>query len=103
MYFVVVAARTTAALPAPFHSLSLFTDSDDRELSRIDGEARHAVCDGAIDRLIEVVAGIGRDVDVEVADQRDDDRVLFPRDRDPQIPAGSDHGGLYTPARLCPC
>jgi SAM-dependent methyltransferase len=43
MYFVVMAARTTAALPTPFHSLSLFTDSDDRELERIDGEAREVL------------------------------------------------------------
>ena len=34
MYFVVVAARTPAALPAAYPSLSLFTDSDERELAR---------------------------------------------------------------------
>ena len=43
MYFVVMAARTPAALPASFPSLSLFTDSDDRELERIDDEAREVL------------------------------------------------------------
>ncbi len=43
MYFVVMAARTPAALPATFPSLSLFTDSDDRELERIDHEAREVL------------------------------------------------------------
>ena len=40
MYFVVFAARAAGSLPQSFRSLSLFTDSDDRELARIDHEAR---------------------------------------------------------------
>jgi SAM-dependent methyltransferase len=43
MYFVVVAARVGSALPAAFPALSLFTDSDDAELARIDHEAREAM------------------------------------------------------------
>ena len=43
MYFVVVAARTTAALPAAFPALSLFTDADDAELRRVDHEAREVM------------------------------------------------------------
>lgn len=43
MYFVVVAARTPAALPAVFPALSLFTDRDDAELARVDREAREVL------------------------------------------------------------
>ncbi len=43
MYFVVVAARTPAALPQRVPSLSLFTDRDDAELARIDREAREVL------------------------------------------------------------
>ncbi len=43
MYFVVVAARTDAALPETFRSLSLFTDIDDAELERVDHEAREVM------------------------------------------------------------
>lgn len=43
MYFVVVAARSEAALPASFPALSLFTDSDDAELDRIDAQAREVL------------------------------------------------------------
>ena len=43
MYFVVVAARTDAALPETSRSLSLFTDIDDAELERVDHEAREVM------------------------------------------------------------
>jgi hypothetical protein len=43
MYFVVVAARDAAALPTAFPGLSLFTDSNDAELERVDHEAREAM------------------------------------------------------------
>jgi len=43
MYFVVVAARSAAALPAAFPGLSLFTDHDDAELERVDHEAREVM------------------------------------------------------------
>ncbi len=43
MYFVVVAAREAAALPAAGPSLSLFTDRADREWDRIDREAREVL------------------------------------------------------------
>ena len=43
MYFVVAAARREAALPASFPALSLFTDSDDAELERIDAQAREVL------------------------------------------------------------
>jgi SAM-dependent methyltransferase len=43
MYFVVVAARAAAALPAVSPALSLFTDCDDAELARVDHQAREAV------------------------------------------------------------
>jgi SAM-dependent methyltransferase len=39
MYFVVVAARSAAALPAGDSALSLFTDQGDAELARIDAAA----------------------------------------------------------------
>jgi hypothetical protein len=43
MYFVVVAARSSAALPPMFRALSLFTDSDDGELARVDRDAREVL------------------------------------------------------------
>jgi len=43
MYFVVVAARMSAALPVTFPSLSLFTDADDAEQRRVDHEAREVM------------------------------------------------------------
>jgi len=49
MYFVVVGARREAALPASFPALSLFTDSDDAELDRIDAQAREVL---RLDRLL---------------------------------------------------
>jgi SAM-dependent methyltransferase len=39
MYFVVVAAREASALPAATPALSLYTDADDREWARLDGQA----------------------------------------------------------------
>jgi SAM-dependent methyltransferase len=43
MYFVVVAARSTAALPAAFPALSLFTDSNDAELGCASTTRREAL------------------------------------------------------------
>ena len=43
MYFVVVAARTAAALPESFRALSLFTDSNDAELKRVEHEAHEVM------------------------------------------------------------
>jgi SAM-dependent methyltransferase len=43
MYFVVVAARRAAELPAALPRLSLFTDADDAEWARIDHEAREVL------------------------------------------------------------
>jgi SAM-dependent methyltransferase len=43
MYFVVVAARSRAALPAVDAALSLFTDSAESELARIDGMSREVM------------------------------------------------------------
>ena len=43
MYFVVIAARTPQALPAEAPTLSLFGDSDEREWSRIDAQAREVM------------------------------------------------------------
>jgi SAM-dependent methyltransferase len=43
LYFVVVAARDAAALPAPAIALSLFTDADEREWQRIDAQAREVL------------------------------------------------------------
>ena len=40
MYFIVVAARSAAALPAQGTDVSLFTDSDDSELKRAEANAR---------------------------------------------------------------
>jgi SAM-dependent methyltransferase len=43
MYFVVVAARSKAALPAVDAALSLFTDRSESELARIDGMSREVM------------------------------------------------------------
>jgi len=43
MYFVVVAARTMAALPATGAALSLFADRGETELARIDDQAREVL------------------------------------------------------------
>ena len=43
MYFIVIAARDEAVLPASFPALSLFTDSDDAELGRIDAQAHEVL------------------------------------------------------------
>jgi ubiquinone/menaquinone biosynthesis C-methylase UbiE len=43
MYFIVVAARSAAALPSSDVGLSLFSDRADTELARLDGEARKAI------------------------------------------------------------
>ena len=57
MYFVVVAARMAAALPATFPALSLFTDRDDAEIARIDHEAREVLrLDGVARELQAMVA-----------------------------------------------
>jgi SAM-dependent methyltransferase len=43
MYFVVVAARTQAALPVGTPALSLFSDADDREWARLEAQAREVL------------------------------------------------------------
>jgi SAM-dependent methyltransferase len=43
MYFIVVAARNTAALPATTAGISLFTDADDSELKRAESNAREVL------------------------------------------------------------
>jgi len=43
LYFVVLAARTVGALPPAEPALSLYTDADEREWARIDGEAREVL------------------------------------------------------------
>jgi SAM-dependent methyltransferase len=43
MYYVVIAARTAAALPAPAPGLSLFTDRADSELLRAEANAREVM------------------------------------------------------------
>ncbi len=48
MYFVVVAARTAADLPAPGPALSLFTDRDGSEWRRIDAQAREVLRQDAL-------------------------------------------------------
>jgi len=43
LYFIVVAARNAAALPAAGAGISLFTDADDSELKRAEANAREAL------------------------------------------------------------
>ncbi len=43
LYFVLIAARTAAALPPDPVGLSLFTDADEREWERIDAQAREVM------------------------------------------------------------
>jgi SAM-dependent methyltransferase len=54
MYFVVVAARTQAALPAAEAALSLFTDRAEVELTRIDAEVARLA--GHVQHLEEIAA-----------------------------------------------
>jgi SAM-dependent methyltransferase len=49
MYFVVVAARSQASLPAADAALSLFTDGEEGELARIDAQAAEVM---RLDRLL---------------------------------------------------
>jgi hypothetical protein len=42
---------------------------------------------GTLDRLVDMHAGVVRNVDVEITHQRDDDGVVVARDGDPQVPA----------------
>jgi len=69
MYVVVVAARSAAALPSAYPSLSLFTDDDDRELARIDHEASEALrLDGLLrTRDEELRASLRRSHELEAA------------------------------------
>lgn len=58
MYLLVVAARDAAALPAPGPALTLFTDTDETELARIDARAAEVLrLDGL---LAERDAALGR-------------------------------------------
>jgi len=61
MYFVVVAARTQAALPAAGVLLSLFTDRAEAELSRIDGMSAEVIRQDSL--LHERDAQIARQAD----------------------------------------
>jgi SAM-dependent methyltransferase len=65
MYFVVVAARTSPALPETFPALSLFTDSDGAELDRLDHQAREVL---RLDGLL-----IARDADLHEQTRRSDE------------------------------
>jgi hypothetical protein len=66
MYFVVVAARTQAALPAAGVALSLFTDRAEAELSRIDAQAAEVMRQD----------GLLRERDAQIARQADHVRHL---------------------------
>ena len=83
MYFVVVAAREAAALPPPGPSLSLFTDREDREWSRIDREAREVLRLDALlkerDAALDRQTGHVHHLEALVAER---DRGLAARDRD---------------------
>ncbi|MEO8345763.1 MAG: methyltransferase domain-containing protein [Betaproteobacteria bacterium] len=58
MYFVVVAARSPAALPVPDAALSLFTDRTEAELARIDTMSREVMRQDGL--LRERDAGLAR-------------------------------------------
>jgi SAM-dependent methyltransferase len=58
MYFIVVAARSAAALPAPATRVSLFTDADDSEGKRAAANAREVLRLDAL--LLESNAGLAR-------------------------------------------
>ena len=73
MYFVVVAARTQAPLPESFPGLSLFTDSDDAELRRIDREAQEVL---RLDRDLREQVRHSRELEAMVAHR---DRLLAQR------------------------
>jgi SAM-dependent methyltransferase len=66
MYFVVVAARAQAALPAAGVALSLFTDRAEAELSRIDAQAAEVMRQD----------GLLRERDAQIARQADHVRHL---------------------------
>jgi SAM-dependent methyltransferase len=77
MYFIVVAARSVAAVPDELPSLSLFTDTDDAELARVDREAREVLrLDGLLrarDAELREVAGHWKELQATVAHR---DRLL---------------------------
>ena len=75
MYFVVVAARNTAALPVNFPALSLFTDSNDAELERVDQQAREAL---RLDALLRTCDAELRDF---VRHSRELEAMVADRDR----------------------
>ncbi len=58
MYFIVVAARSTATLPPPAPQISLFTDVEDSELKRAEDNAREVLRLDAL--LIERDAAVNR-------------------------------------------
>ena len=68
MYFIVLAARTESAIPAPLPSLSLFSDREETELTRHAAHAREAIrLDGlagerlaALDRQTEHIQHLER-------------------------------------------
>ena len=73
MYFVLVAARTQAALPESLPGLSLFTDSDDAELRRIEREAQEVL---RLDRDLREQVRHSRELEAMVAER---DRWLAER------------------------
>jgi hypothetical protein len=75
LYFVVVAAATPNALPGMFSSLSLFTDSDDAELKRIDNEARKAM------RLDALLRNCGEEMERHVRNNRELQAMVASRDQ----------------------
>ena len=87
LYFVVLAARNAAALPASIAAMSLFTDSDDAELKRIDHEAREVLrLDGLLRtsnadlhefvRHARELEAVVRQRDVEVAERTNAEAAL---------------------------
>ncbi|MGC1817594.1 MAG: hypothetical protein WA900_08060, partial [Casimicrobiaceae bacterium] len=74
LYFVVVAAREEASLPAELPSLSLYADAGDSEWARIDNETRELIhMYGEVDQRDRELVRLGQRVHAltETLDERD--------------------------------
>ena len=75
LYFVVIAARVAAALPAATPALSLFADADDRDERRLEAQAREVL------RLDDLLKARDRALDAQAAHVRHLEELITYRER----------------------
>jgi len=75
MYFVILAARMEEALPPPGAAVSLFSDSDGAELSRLDGQAQELM------RLDSLLKERDRSLDAQAAHVKHLEELVAFRER----------------------